>query len=70
MSDDLTFDPSRFRKDAGARSLSYYSLDSTVGVDERMIDTLVAESDRAGGVYVALSERRTAEALRAAADTH
>ena len=47
---DLMFDPSRFRKDVGARSLSYYSLDATVGVDERLIDTLVAESERAGGV--------------------
>ncbi len=50
MSDDLMFDPSRFRKDVGARSLSFYSLDPTVGVDERTIDTLVAESERAGGV--------------------
>ena len=50
MSDDLTFDQSRFRKDVGARSLSFYSLEDTVGVDVRMIDTLVAESERAGGV--------------------
>ncbi len=50
MNDDLKFDQSRFREDVGARSLSYYSLDPTVGVDERMIDTLVAESERAGGV--------------------
>jgi cupin fold WbuC family metalloprotein len=42
------FDPSRFRIDVGARSLSYYSLDPTVGVDDRMIDTLVAESRRGG----------------------
>jgi len=46
---DLQFDQSRFRKDVGARSLSYYSLDPTVGVDARLIDTLVAEADRAGG---------------------
>ena len=50
MNDELRFDQSRFRKDVGARSLSYYSLDATVGIDERLIDTLVAESERAGGV--------------------
>jgi cupin fold WbuC family metalloprotein len=46
---DLKFDQSRFRMDVGARSLSYYSLDATVGVDERLIDTLVSESERRGG---------------------
>lgn len=45
---DLQFDPSRFRQDIGARSLSFYSLDPTVGVNEELIDTLVAESERAG----------------------
>jgi cupin fold WbuC family metalloprotein len=49
MNDDLKFDQSRFRMDVGARSLSYYSLDPTVGVDDRLIDTLVAESRRGGG---------------------
>jgi cupin fold WbuC family metalloprotein len=49
MNDELRFDQSRFRKDVGARSLSFYSLDATVGVDARLIDTLVAEADRAGG---------------------
>ncbi len=50
MNDEPSFDPSRFRKDVGARSLSYYSLDPTVQVGERLIAQLILESERAGGV--------------------
>jgi cupin fold WbuC family metalloprotein len=43
---DLRFDPTRFQIDPGARSLSFWSLDPTVGVDQRLVDTLAAESKR------------------------
>ncbi len=48
MNDDLRFDPTRFQRDFNARSLSFYSLDPTVGVDDRLINTLAAESKRNG----------------------
>jgi cupin fold WbuC family metalloprotein len=61
MSDDLVFDPSRFRRDVGARSLSYYSLDATVGIDNRMIDTLIAESNRNGACNARICLHTTPE---------
>jgi cupin fold WbuC family metalloprotein len=38
----------RFRKDVGARSLSYYATDPTVGVSETLLNTLIEESERNG----------------------
>lgn len=46
--DELRFDPSLFHEDTTARSLSFYSLDPTVGVDQRLVRTLAAESKRNG----------------------
>jgi cupin fold WbuC family metalloprotein len=41
----MRLDPSCFRRDIDARSLSFYTTDPTVGVDQNLINKLIAESN-------------------------
>jgi len=44
----LRLDPTKFKRDLTAHSISFFALDQTVTVDDEMIDALIIESANAG----------------------